>query len=54
MLPQTIKTMMVSPIARPVPRMILVNNPDRAAGRTISLMVPQRDNERATAPCKYS
>ena len=52
--PATIMTAMVSPTARPMPRMIAAAIPERAAGTRTRLMVCQRVAPMASDPSLYS
>ncbi len=53
-LPVTMMTAMVSPIARPIPRMIAAAIPERAAGTMTRLIVCQRVAPVARDPSRYS
>jgi hypothetical protein len=48
--PATMITAMVSPIARPIPRMIDAKIPDFAAGTTIDIVALSCEAPSATAP----
>ncbi len=51
-LPVTIITVMVSPIARPIPSIIAVSTPERAAGNVTRQMVCQCVAPSASAPSR--
>ena len=52
--PVTIRTAMVSPIARPIPRMIAAAMPESAPGTMTRLIVCQRVAPTAREPSRYS